>query len=102
MRSARGSPKAEPGTQATPLVSSSTEQKSTTLAIFTPLCDLPKAQLMSGNTENAPGGIGQLTPGMALMVATTIARMGWNTAHIPGGTSFRPGIAATPAAVTHA
>ena len=50
MRSARGSPNAEPGTQATPLASSSALQKSTSFSIFVPLCYLPNAQLMSGNT----------------------------------------------------
>ena len=50
MRSARGSPNAEPGTQATPLASSSASQKSTSLSMRLPPCDLPNAQLMSGNT----------------------------------------------------
>ena len=49
MRSARGSPKAEPGTQATPLASSSALQKSTSLPIARPVgwWVLPKATLMS-------------------------------------------------------
>ena len=49
MRTARGSPKALPGTQATPLASSSALQKPTSSLIAWPACDLPKAQEMSGN-----------------------------------------------------
>jgi len=49
MRIARGSPNAEPGTQATPLTSSSALQKSTSLLIAVAPCFLPKATEISGN-----------------------------------------------------
>jgi hypothetical protein len=50
MRSALGSPIALPGTQATPLSSSSASQRSTSFAISRSPWRLPNAQEMSGNT----------------------------------------------------
>src|SRR5579871_1731580 len=47
MRIARGSPNAEPGTQATPFASSNALQKSTSFAIAVVPCFLPKATEMS-------------------------------------------------------